>query len=132
LSAWPSKFKLAFCQRFGCSEQDYVRRATRACLYRRALVVWPILRILRPRFFQVDVDTIERVGDAADWATFKAELAAFSAENRVRTGFLRNRFKFRLSGNRLTQLAEELFGPAPQSGPAADPILAKNRRPATG
>ncbi len=104
----------------------------RWCLYRRALLVWPILRIIRPRFFQVDLDTIERVGDAQDWATFTAELAAFSAENRVRTGWLRNRFKFRLSGNRLTQLAEDLFGPAPKDGPAADPILAKNRRPSAG
>jgi hypothetical protein len=125
LSAWRSKFKFAFCERFRCSERDFARRAMRWCLYRRALFVWPILRVIRPKFFQVDLDTIERVGDAADWTVFRAELAAFSSENRVRSGLLRNRFKFRLSGSRLTQLAEELFGPAPPSGPAPDPILSR-------
>lgn len=118
---WPSKFKIAFCSRFACSEADYVRRVLGRCLYRRAFFVRPVLRVLRPDFFQVDLDTIERVGDAENWGAFRAELAAFSSENRMRSGFFRNRFKIRISGNRLSQLAEELFGPQPVTGPSLDP-----------
>lgn len=92
----------------------------RRCLYRRALFVWPILRVLRRNFFQVDADTIERVGDAENWGAFRAELSAFSSENRMRSGFFRNRLKLRVSGSRLSQLAEEFFGPEPSGGPGTN------------
>jgi hypothetical protein len=116
LNNWPSKFNIAFCNRYSCSEADYTRRAMRKCLYRRALFVWPILSVLRRNFFQVDTDTLERIGDAENWGAFRTELSAFSSENRMRSGFFRNRLKLRISGNRLSQLAEELFGPEPSVG----------------
>ncbi len=112
---WPKTLKEAFCERYKCPEDQYMRRAFRKCLYRRALPFARILTALSPEFFQVDLDVIERMGSARNWRELHAELRAFSTNSRLRTRPLRSQFHIRVSGNRIRRLAESLFGPQTHS-----------------
>jgi len=75
VSDWPKTFKEAFCEKYRCSQDQYIRRAFRACLYRRAVLFAPVIKALSPNFFQVDMDAIERVGSQqfSFWRLFVRE-----------------------------------------------------------
>lgn len=118
MSDWPKTFKEAFCERYRCSQDEYLRRAFRKCLYRRAVPFAPIIMALSPAFFQVDMDVIERIGSARNWRELHAELKAYSINSRLRTRPLRSQFRLRVSGNRICKLAERLFGPQKSGSPA--------------
>lgn len=115
VSDWPKTFKEAFCERYRCPSDQYLRRAFRKCLYRRAALLAPIIMAVSPAFFQVDMDVIERIGSARSWRELHAELKAFSINSRLRTRPLRSQFRLRVSGNRICKLAEVLFGPQKSS-----------------
>ncbi len=115
VSDWPKTFKEAFCERYHCPSDQYLRRAFRKCLYRRAVLLAPIIMAVSPAFFQVDMDVIERIGSARSWRELHAELKAFSINSRLRTRPLRSQFRLRVSGNRICKLAELLFGPQKSS-----------------
>lgn len=115
VSDWPKTFKEAFCERYRCPSDQYLRRAFRKCLYRRAVLLAPIIMAVSPAFFQVDMDVIERIGSARSWRELHAELRAFSINSRLRTRPLRSQFRLRVSGNRICKLAEVLFGPQKSS-----------------
>jgi|YNPBryantNP2012_1023418.scaffolds.fasta_scaffold03727_1 hypothetical protein len=115
VSDWPKTFKEAFCERYQCPPDQYLRRAFQKCLYRRAVFLAPIIMLVSPAFFQVDMDVIERIGSARSWRELHAELKAFSINSRLRTRPLRSQFRLRVSGNRICKLAELLFGPQKSS-----------------
>jgi len=117
VSGWPKTFRQAFCERYRCSEAQYVRKAFRKCLYRRVVLFAPLLETVWHDFFQVDLDAIERVGTTQNWKELHTELRAFLTNSDLRSRLLRSQFRLRVSGNRICHLAEVLFGPAtPSSG----------------
>ena len=111
MNGWHKTFRETFCEHYRCPESQYVRKAFRKCLYRRALLLAPLLELLWRDFFQVDLDAIERLGAAQSWKELNTELRAFQSNSQLRGRLLRSQFRLRVSGNRIRRLAVQLFGP---------------------
>ncbi len=106
-------FQTACCRLFGCPADDYEEAVLRACLYRHARLLRPLLTWLRPDFFAEDLALIRALATATDRRTAQAEFAGFTVRNRVGGG-VRQRLRLRLSGQKLVDLAALLFPPHPR------------------
>lgn len=105
---WSKSLKQAFCEAYHCPAERYVTRALRQCLPVRVRLMAPLLRVLRPDFFNLDRELVERAGEARSWADLNVAIAAFASYNQLRRSFLRRRLGVRASGRRLTRLARRL------------------------
>jgi hypothetical protein len=102
-------FKQAFCERFGCRPEAYQGRAFRLLLYRRAKLIGPVIKLLAPGFFAEDLRFITELGEAVDLREAKVSAASFQDANAACGGFLRRRFRLRVSGFKATELAREFL-----------------------
>src|SRR5258708_38368380 len=65
MPAW--QFQILFCDRFECPPSEYEERALRELLYSHARLVVPIIRKMRPDFFNQDFKFIRYLGTADDF-----------------------------------------------------------------
>jgi hypothetical protein len=70
-------FKYLFCQRFGCSPEDFEERAFQEFLYGHARLFAPVLRAVKPDFFLEEFEFIRYLGDAVDERQVKADVLDF-------------------------------------------------------
>jgi hypothetical protein len=98
---WAKSFREQYAEHFGCDlstvETDLLRRA----LHRRALPFGWAIRICMPAFFQMELETLQYLGNARSSEEFRAELDSYRSEYRRHGGILRRVFGVRLSGRRL-------------------------------
>jgi hypothetical protein len=108
-------FQDLFCKRFACTPSQYQERVFRACLYRHARVIAPLLRPIKNRFFATDLKFIRYLGECTDLDEAVRCAADFQDANLGKRSSLRMRFRIRLSGRKAIALARRTFPtPAPQ------------------
>jgi len=98
-----------FCQRFRCSPSEYEERAFRACLYRHAKLLAPLLRRSKPVLFAEDFKFIHYLGEATGLREANASALDFQDANIARRSFWRRRLKIRVSGRKAITLTRRLF-----------------------
>ena len=104
-----SQLQVLFCQRFHCDKAEFEERAFRKCLYWHARLLAPLLRWLRPGFFDKDMKFIRYLGAATDWAEAKVDINNFSLVNIGRPTLGRKDLRLRVSGRKASRLARELL-----------------------
>jgi len=105
----PASFKLRFCERYRCSEAHFERCAFKKLLYPRAKLIAPLLLLVAPKLFAVDLEFIRNLAEAADSETAANHAVGFQYVNHHRRSLLRTKLRLRVSGQRATKLADELF-----------------------
>jgi hypothetical protein len=111
-------FKSLFCERFGCSSEEYEERAFWKLLYWHARILAPVIRIIKPDFFLEDFKFIRYLGDAVDARQAKVDVLDFKDLNRKHWRLLHTGLRIRVSHRKARRLAFQLFGQADQA--AAD------------
>ena len=108
-------FKSLFCERFGCSPEDYEERAFRMLLYWHARILAPVIRIIKPDAFLEDFKFIRYLGDAVDARQAKVDVLDFKDLVRKRWRLLHTGLRIRVSHRKARRLAFQLFGQADQA-----------------
>lgn len=110
MADWPKSFKDAFCERYRCSPDRFVIRIFKKALYRRARFLAPLVMLISRRFFRLDIDLVNEVGASRSWSDFNGVITNHVQSSHLRSGFLRNVLKLRVSCHRLKRIAMKLFG----------------------
>ena len=108
----PSRLEALFCQRFHCDSAEFEDRAFRECLYWHARLLAPLLRWVRPGFFDKDLKFIRYLGAATDWVEAKVDIYNFCLANIGDPSLGRQDLRLRVSGRKASRLARELLPPA--------------------
>jgi hypothetical protein len=98
-----------FCERFGCSEEEYVQRAFKRCLFWHARLLAPALMLLQPSVFEYDLKFIRFLGACTDWQEAKTDVNNFHVLNDGKPHFLREALRLRVSGRKASRMAQQLF-----------------------
>ena len=125
----PSRLEALFCQRFHCDRAEFEERAFRECLYWHARLLAPLLRWVRPGFFDKDLKFIRYLGAATDWVEAKVDINNFCLANIGDPSLGRQDLRLRVSGRKASRLARELLSPGIAS---ADRTIQTNHGPRVG
>lgn len=102
-------FETLFCAHFHCVPSAYRARALALFLYPHTWLVAPILRAVKPEFFDLDFTFIERLGAATEMQDAVNDLMDFDDNNHQRPGWVRSIWRLRVSGRRAHALVRLLF-----------------------
>jgi hypothetical protein len=103
-------FKSLFCERFGCSPDDYEERAFRKFLYWHARFLVPVIRSFKPDYFLEDIKFIRYLGDALDVRQAKVDVLDFRDLNHKHWRFLHTGLRIRVSHRKARRIAFQLLG----------------------
>ena len=106
-----------------CPPAAFSERVFWQCLYPRARLPARLIWSLNRHYFRPDVEFVEKGRNLANPAEVRLELKRFRYYHRP-TGLLRRFLKMRLSGQRLLNLADQLFAerkPGEGIGPHFEP-----------
>ncbi|HTZ21581.1 MAG TPA: hypothetical protein VMC06_11935 [Opitutaceae bacterium] len=92
----------------GLHPNQYENTVLRLCLYRKALVLRPLLQCYNRNYFAPDRDFIRRVGKIRRREELTRELDEFYYHPKNR-GWLRRRLNLRISCRKLVALAREVM-----------------------
>jgi hypothetical protein len=109
------QLRALFCNRFGCPESEYERRAFTKCLYWHAKLLAPALLRLNPELFAKDLEFIRYLGAATDLREASVDALNFQTANLAHPRFWRTGMKIRVSGRKASTLAHRLFSSARSS-----------------
>ena len=98
-----------FCEEHHCPPSEFEERAFRACLYWRARILAPLIRIIQPGYFDPDFALIRYLAETPGRRDAMNELAAFVEANNARGGFARKILRIRISARKTSQLIGRLF-----------------------
>src|SRR5580658_7673782 len=101
-------FKPLFCERFGCSPEEYEERAFKMFLYGHARFLAPVVRIIKPDFFLEDFKFIRYLGDALDVRQAKVDVLDFKDLTRKHWRLLHTGLRIRVSHRKARKLAFQL------------------------
>lgn len=104
-----SQFQARFCRRFHCAADEFEDRAFRKCLYWHARLLAPLLQRLQPHFFDKDLQFIRYLGATTDWEEACIDINNFYLVNVGKPSFARRDLRLRVSGQKASRLARELF-----------------------
>jgi hypothetical protein len=107
----PSGLEVLFCRRFHCDNAEFEQRAFRQCLYWHARLLAPLLRWVRPGFFDKDLKFIRYLGAATNWEEAKVDINNFCLVNIGEPSLSRQDLRLRVSGRKASRLARELLSP---------------------
>ena len=110
----PSFFDL-FCSAFNCAPEDFSDAVFWLCLFPQALFLARLLWRVNRDFFKPDFALIREVKHTTSPDAFRSELNDFRYRN-PQKGFLRGYLKMRISGQKLTDLADKLFSGSQNPG----------------
>jgi hypothetical protein len=102
-------FKTAFCARFECSQDNFEQRVFWKTMHPEARPVALLIRLLRPKFFQSDLDCIRNLAGADTKQEVRSLLNALQYDPAFKCGFFRGFLRVRISGRRLTRLAAKVL-----------------------
>jgi hypothetical protein len=98
-----------FCEELGCPTAEFEERAFRACLYWRARLLAPLIRLIWPAYFDTDFALIRYLAETPGRRDAMNELAAYIEVNDARGGFARKILRIRISSRKTSLLIERLF-----------------------
>jgi len=107
-----------FCERYHVPPESYAREMLQRTLYRRALMIAPVIRFFSPNFFDADLDFVRGVGLMKRAEDLGSEVTEFHLHPRNR-GFLRSGLKLRVSCQRVSRLVGEVMRPGGSAPPGA-------------
>ncbi len=102
-------FMSLFCDQRQCPLSEYEERAFSACLHSHARIVAPLLRAIRPRFFNPDFELIRYLAKCRSRRNANNELAAFREITDARGSFARKILRIRVSTRKARALVNEVF-----------------------
>lgn len=102
-------FRTAFCERFQCPPAEFEKRAFWRCLYPHATVAARLIQLVNPDYFEPDLRTLRHIGNASTVTHLLAEVNSFRADYRMRSRFLYDVLRLRISGKRVLRLASEVM-----------------------
>jgi hypothetical protein len=115
-----------FCEEHGCAPAEFEERAFRACLYWRARILAPLIRLVWPNYFNTDFEFIRYLAETPGRRDAMNELAAYEEANDARGGFARRVLRIRVSSRKTSLLIERLFDRRAEGGrPVAGPQVPK-------
>jgi hypothetical protein len=94
-------FKTLYCEVFRCRSEQFVQKLLWRSLHLRALPVALILKLIRPRFFRLDIQLIEEIGEAQGAMDVMAAINGFRQDCRSNNSFQHEDMRVRISGKRL-------------------------------
>jgi len=98
-----------FCKQQNCPVSEYEERAFRMCLYWRARILAPLIRAIRPRFFDRDFTLIRYLATCRSRRNAINELAAFTENISSSGGFARKVLRIRISARKTNVLVNQVF-----------------------
>jgi len=98
-----------FCEEHGCAPPEFEERAFRACLYWRARLLAPLIRLIWPSYFNTDFEFIRYLAETPGRRDAMNELAGYVEANDARGGFARRVLRIRISSRKTSVLIERLF-----------------------
>jgi hypothetical protein len=102
-------FMSLFCEQNRCPLSEFEERAFRACLYWRARILAPIIRLLWPRYFDRDFALIRYLAKCRSRRNAINELAAYMEANSDSGGFPRKLLHIRISARKASALVGRVF-----------------------
>jgi hypothetical protein len=102
-------FCQAFCEAHKCNHADFAKRVFWQCVYPHARWLARGVYFISPAFFEPDFAMIMAVGKACSLAEIRNEIDLHRYYTPA-SGVLRRRFKVRVSGQRLVNLASKVLG----------------------
>lgn len=103
-----------FCEAFKCPPEDFNERVLWLCLFPKTNSFAHWLWQLNRDYFKPEFELIDQIKSLTSAQDIQAELDDFYYHNPPK-GFFRKVLKVRISGDRLLELAEELFARANQT-----------------
>jgi len=111
--------KSLFCERFGCSPEDYEERAFRLFLYWHARLLAPVIRTIKPDYFLEDFNFIRYLGEAMDVRQAKVDVLDFKDLDRKNWRLLHSSLRIRVSHRKARRFAFQLLGETGKADAAA-------------
>lgn len=102
-------FRTAFCEWFNCPPTQFEKKAFWRCLYPHAVPVARLIQLVNPAYFELDLQTLRHIGNASTVAHLLAEVNSFRADYRMRSRFLHDVLRIRISGKRVLRLASKVM-----------------------
>jgi len=102
-------FMSLFCERHNCPLSDYEERAFTMCLYWRARILAPLIRAIRPRYFEPDFELIRYLAKCRGRRNANNEVAAFMEAANSRGSFARRILCIRISARKARVLITGVF-----------------------
>ena len=102
-------FYTLYCERFQCSSQGFEAHVLRQCLHPRAIILSNLIWRVSPEYFREDLELIREIKDLTDAKEVETEIYNFRNRHPPK-GVLSGKLGVRISGQKLVNLAESLFG----------------------
>ena len=111
-------FKSLFCEKFGCSPEQYEELAFRMFLFPHARFLAPVIRIFRRDFFRDDFNFIRYLGESLDVRQAKVDVLDFKDVGRKNWRLLHTGLRIRVSHRKVRRIAFQVFGKFGQTNAA--------------
>lgn len=110
-------FRTAYCRAHGCPPERFTQDVFRQCLHVRVRPFATLLAWWKPKFFRDDFMLIDESALVTTRNELYSALTGYREDCRMRSGFLHNQLRFRVSGRRLLNLFEETMKGASAAEP---------------
>ncbi|MGA1205445.1 MAG: hypothetical protein ACO3ZW_06530 [Opitutales bacterium] len=100
--------KEAICQEFDLKEQDFVGFVLRKTLFKRVLLVFPVVKVFFPDFLFNERRLVEKIADATNLTEIQDEVD-FYQHKFVVNFVMKEALRFRISGMKIMRLANRVF-----------------------
>jgi hypothetical protein len=117
-------FEEHYCEATGCTAEEFSRRIFWKCLHRHALLIAPVILLVRPSYFALDRELIDEVRKAEKMNLVWEEVRQYFLSPQ-HEGFLRRHANIRVSARRLINLARDYL-PSTGSPPSPDPGVVRS------
>jgi hypothetical protein len=105
----PYNFKTAFCARFEYQQEHFEKRVFWNAVHPEIKIVAFLIRCFRPSFFRSDLDCIRSIAAAETKEEVRAIVRSLRFDPNFNRGFLRGFLRVRISGRRLTRIANNVL-----------------------
>jgi hypothetical protein len=102
-------FKTAFCSRFAYAQENFEKHVFWNVMHPEIKPVAFLINCLRPSFFRSDLDCIRSIATAETKQEVRTIVNSFQYDPRFKRGFFRGFLRVRISGRRLTLLANKIL-----------------------
>jgi hypothetical protein len=104
------KFRTAYCAHFKCRDEVFEEKIFWRCLPPHARPLAFLLELTTPSFFVGEFEVMRNAGEATDLEDIVAEANKLHDTQHLRVGFLRGALKVRVSGRRLVNVGNLIWG----------------------
>jgi hypothetical protein len=105
----PYNFKTAFCARFEYQQEHFEQRVFWDAVHPEIKIVAFLISFFRPSFFRSDLDCIRSIATAETKQEVHVIVSSLRFDPNFNRGFFRGFLRVRVSGRRLTRLANKVL-----------------------